>query len=55
MDNTKETVSRGVKHFIIGARDGHKKSLDVSEEGFHRGLCKLKKSMKIHYGPIMRV
>ena len=37
MENTEETVSRGVKHFIIGARDGHKPCLDAVKNAFTRG------------------
>ena len=39
MENTEETVSRGVKHFIIGARDGHKPSLDSVKKAFTRGYA----------------
>lgn len=39
MDNTKETVSRGVKHFIIGARDGHEPSLVSVKKAFTAGYA----------------
>ena len=39
MENTKMTVSRGVKHFIIGAKDGHKPCLDSVKKAFTLGYA----------------
>jgi TPR repeat protein len=49
MDNTKETVSRGVKHFIIGARSGHKPSLDAVKKAFNMGYA-----TKVEYEDTLR-